>query len=124
MAWWNLLFAPVTGIIKAGSELGKQWMEGKQKKHELNMAIKDKQISGQIDYNVEAQKGMAASWKDEWLVIFTCAWITACFIPSLQPTMKSGFEFLKNSTPDWFSFIICGMYVAVFGLKGWKIFKE
>jgi hypothetical protein len=116
-----LIFGP---LISAGKQLGTQWMEGRQEKHKLNMWHKRQVMQGKIDYNVAAQEGMAHSWKDEWLVIYTCALMTANFIPSLQPHMEAGWTFLQNSTPDWFSYCFVGMYVATFGLKGWKIFKN
>jgi hypothetical protein len=116
----TLIFGPVVGAVK---ELGSLWMKKRIARVEGEIAIQQQVVAGQLDYNTWAQKASTTSWKDEFLTLFTCAWLTACFIPSLQPVMEKGFMFLKTSTPDWFSYIVVGMYVAVYGLKGWKIFK-
>jgi hypothetical protein len=124
MAWWNLLLSPVTGLFQAGAKLGSQWMEGKQKEHQMKMAYKERVITGQIDYNVAAQKGMAASIKDEFLTVWITTLVSLHFVPSMQPYLEKGWDALKMSAPDWFGYCFVGMWVAVFGLKGWKIFKE
>ncbi len=117
----SLIFGP---IISAGKELGKMWMEGRQKKHQAKMAQAIKVIEGQADYNSLAQQGMAASLKDEFLVLWTTGLVTLHFFPSCQPYLERGWKALATIAPDWFGYCFVGMYIAVFGLKGWKIFKN
>jgi hypothetical protein len=112
------------GAVTAVSELGKMWLSSKQKKHEAKMAYMNRVVQGQADYNSLAQTGMAASWKDEFLVIWFTLVMSLNFWPSAQPFMKDGWIFMKASTPDWFSYCFVGIVVATFGLKGWKIFKN
>lgn len=116
-----LIFGP---IIAAGKELGSMWMQGKQKKHEAKMAHLGKVVQGQAEYNSLAQSGMAASLKDEFLVIWTTGLVTLHFFPQFQDHLENGWSALANIAPDWFGYCFAGMYVAVFGLKGWKIFKN
>ena len=116
-----LVFGP---IISAGKELGKMWMEGKQKKHEAKVAHLNRVVQGEIDYNVAAQQGMAASIKDEIVTVWMLTVMSLNFYPPAQPYMKAGWEFLESSTPDWFAYCFVGMIVAIFGLKGWKVFKN
>jgi hypothetical protein len=112
------------GVVTAVKELGSMWMSGKQKKHEAKMAHMDRVVQGQADYNSLAQRGMAASWKDEFLVIWFTIVMSLNFYPPAQPYMKEGWEFMQTSTPDWFAYCFVGIVVATFGLKGWKIFKN
>ncbi|MHA2068768.1 MAG: hypothetical protein ACXABY_30760 [Candidatus Thorarchaeota archaeon] len=112
------------GISNAVSTLGKAWLDNKKAKIEGEYKIQGKVIDGQIDYNTWAQRAGQTSWKDEFLTLWTCAIITLCFVPATQPVMKEGFIFLKEHTPDWLTYCFVGMYVAVYGLKGWKIFKN
>ena len=87
------------------------------------IALKEKIASGTIEYDVAAQRGMQASWKDEWLTIVLSAVFIACFIPGLQPYLKDGFTFLKANTPWWYEWSFTGMIAASFGLRGWKMAK-
>ena len=112
------------GVVEAGKQLGSLWLKNKQTKIEGKIAINQAVTQGRIDYNVAAQRASEMSWKDEFLTLFTCTIFALCFVPSTQPFMKDGFAFLKDSVPDWFSYCFVGMYVAVYGLKGWKIFAN
>jgi hypothetical protein len=116
-----LIFGP---IISAGKELGSMWMQGRQKKHEAKMAHLGRVVQGEVDYNSLAQKGMAASWKDEFLVIWFTIVMSLNFYPPAQPFMEKGWKFMQASTPDWFAYCFVGIVVATFGLKGWKMFKN
>jgi len=116
-----LIFGPV---ITAGKELGTMWMQGRQKKHEAKMAHINRVVTGEMNYNSLAQSGMAASLKDEFLTIWITTLVTLHFYPPMQPYLKHGWDMLANVAPDWFGYCFVGMWVAVFGLKGWKIFKN
>jgi hypothetical protein len=116
-----LIFGP---LVSAGKELGKMWMEGRQKKHEAKMAHLGRVTQGEIDYNSLAQQGMAASLKDEFLTIWITTMVTLHFYPPMQPYLERGWKALDTMAPDWFGYCFVGMFVAVFGLKGWKIFKN
>jgi hypothetical protein len=89
-------------------------------KIELDKAIQ----LGDKNYNVEAQKGMASSIKDEMFVVVWLAILIAAFLPWTQPYIKSGFAFLATGTPWWYETSLIGMVVASFGLKGWKMWKK
>lgn len=118
-----LVFGPIVGAVK---ELGGLWMKKRIAKVEGEIAIQNKVVSGEVDYNVWAQKAGQTSWKDEWLTIWTTMLVTAHFIPhsGIQNALKVGWTNLANVAPDWFGYCFVGMYVAVFGLKGWKIFSN
>ncbi len=117
----SLIFGPVVGAVK---ELGSLWMKKKIAKVEGEIQIQQRVVAGELDYNTWAQKAGMSSWKDEWLTIWTTALVTAHFMPGLNGYLKNGWDALANVAPDWFGYCFVGMYVAVFGLKGWKIFKQ
>jgi hypothetical protein len=112
------------GVVTAVKEVSTMWMEGRQKKHAAKMAHIGKVIQGQADYNSLAQHGMAASLKDEFLTIWITALVSLHFYPPMQPYLEHGWKMLATVAPDWFGYCFVGMWVAVFGLKGWKIFKN
>jgi hypothetical protein len=88
------------------------------------MAHLGRVTQGEIDYNSLAQQGMAASLKDEFLTIWITTMVTLHFYPPMQPYLERGWKALDTMAPDWFGYCFVGMFVAVFGLKGWKIFKN
>ena len=111
------------GIAEAIKTLGTLWLEKKKAQVEGEIALNKAVVSGEIDYDVAAQQAGATSWKDEWLTLWTTGVVTCCFIPSLQVYIKSGFAIMAT-LPAWFTWCFVGMYVAVFGLKGWKMFQN
>jgi len=123
MAWWTLLTNPIGSLIQGGVSLGKQWMIGKQKKHEAKMAQIEKVIAGQQDYNSLAQKGMVGTIKDEFLILWFTVIMSLNFYPPAQPFMEKGWKFMNAHTPGWFSYCFIGIVIATFGLKGWAGWK-
>jgi hypothetical protein len=129
-----ILSAALSLVGTVGS-LFSNWQERKLVKSKGKIDIEKAEVKGKIEYrkamalgdknyNVEAQKGMAASWKDELFVIVWLSILVGAFLPWTQPYVKDGFIFLKAHTPDWYSWCLIGMVVASFGLKGWKMFKN
>ena len=116
----QILGAILPGVWKLGS----MWMANRKAKSDAKIAVQGLIAKGELDYNVAAQQGMAASLKDEFLVLWTTGLVTLHFFPSFQPQLEAGWTALADIAPDWFGYCFVGMYVAVFGLKGWKIFKN
>ena len=76
-----------------------------------------KQIAGDIAYDVQAIKSGDNSFKDEaWTILFIII-IAMCFIPQLQPYAERGFDALSR-TPQWFQFAMYGAIASSFGLRG------
>jgi len=129
------IVAGLVGLFKMGGQLFANWQqkkliqaEGKirleQAKAEGRIRLEERKAEGDIAYDVQAQRGMVESWKDEWLTIVLSAVFIACFIPGLQGYVKEGFAFLKTNTPWWFEWSFTGMIAASFGLRGWKLYKN
>jgi hypothetical protein len=120
----QLLGGLIGGILKPIADLGSQWMSIRAAKTQAKIAIQDRIATGDIDYNIAAQKGAMASWKDEWLTVWTTLVVTALFFPQTQGYVANGLRVLQDATPDWFAYCFVGMYVAVFGLKSWKMVRN
>lgn len=118
---FSLIFG---GVVEAGKVIFGQWMETKRTKIIAQQTLQAQIQAGQIDYNVAAQQGMAASIKDELVTIWMLTMMTLNFVPSMQPYMEKGWEFMQRATPDWFAWAFVGMIVAIFGLKGYTGWKQ
>lgn len=120
----------ITGIVEAVKAIGGGMVEKSKIKAQGSVDIQKAKIQAKVtkiekeaDMDLAAMKGMQFSWKDEALLVWTLAVLTACFIPWTQPYVQNGFEFIKTATPPWFGYCVTGMYVAVFGLRTWAGFK-
>jgi hypothetical protein len=71
----------------------------------------------QNDLDMLAVKSQENSWKDEFVMLVFLAPFVASFFPQTQDNVKAGFEFLKTGVPDWYTWIIIGIFVAVFGFR-------
>jgi len=125
----------VLSIIETGGKLFTNWQERKKiesqgkvavAKAKVEGAVKRHQtvVEGDVNYDNIAAEGMKFSWKDEWFTVLLSVPFIMCFIPRFQPFVKTGFEVLKNSTPDWYQWAFLGAIVASFGLRGWNFFKN
>jgi len=110
----NLLLGPVSSIVKDAVggyvQTKKAKLEQKVTKINAETDILKKQISGEIQYDVEAIKGAKDSFKDEWItLVFTIIHI-AHFVPYTQPIMREGWDILANASENfWYLlFVIVG----------------
>ena len=93
--------------------------KAKQKliKIEAETSIIEKQIKGEIDWDVEAIKGSKESWKDEYLTILFSIPLLLCFLPWTVEYVERGFAALAQ-TPDWYKYTLGIIVSASFGIKG------
>jgi len=117
----NLLVKPllgiagdvVSGVIEAKKAKAKQ----KLVKIEAETELLEKQIKGEIDWDVEAIKGSKESWKDEYLTILFSIPLLLCFLPFTVEYVERGFAALAM-TPDWYKYTLGVIVSASFGIKG------
>lgn len=86
------ILSSVTGLVTP-------WLDSKaqQKLHEIE--IKKKQLTGEIDWELEAIRSAQNSWQDELsTIVFVCI-LVANFVPSLQDAMAQGFANLETPPP-------------------------
>ena len=118
---WTMLLKPILGTVsevaKNVSETRKAKIEQKITKIKAETDLMQKQISGDIAYDVQAVKSGDNSFKDEaWTVLFILI-IGSCFIPPFQPYVERGFDALAR-TPSWFQYAMYGAIASSFGLRG------
>jgi len=126
-----LPFIPIIGgLIKTAGGLFSSWQERKlvkaKGKIDLERAIADgqiKRVQTAIDNNQQidliATKGMMHSWKDEWFTILLSIPVIMAFIPvpEIQALVATGFQILKDDTPEWYQYCFIGAIVASFGIR-------
>lgn len=103
----------VTGFIDTKKAKAKQ----KLVKIEAETSLMEKQISGEIDWDVAAQKNSSGSWKDEYLTILFSIPLLLCFLPFTVEYVERGFEALAL-TPEWYKYTLGVIVSASFGIKG------
>tara|TARA_R100001460_G_scaffold3427_4_gene10418 strand:- start:2649 stop:3032 length:384 start_codon:yes stop_codon:yes gene_type:complete len=103
----------VTGYMDTKKAKAKQ----KLVKIEAETSLMEKQIKGEIDWDVEAVKGSKESWKDEYLTILFSIPLLLCFLPFTVDYVERGFEALAL-TPDWYKYTLGVIVSASFGIKG------
>ena len=103
----------VTGFIDTKKAKAKQ----KLVKIEAETSLMEKQITGEIEWDVEAVKGSKESWKDEYLTILFSIPLLLCFLPFTVEYVERGFQALAL-TPDWYKYTLGVIVSASFGIKG------
>jgi len=103
----------VSGFIETKKAKAKQ----KLVKIEAETSLMEKQIAGEIEWDVQAQKNSSGSWKDEYLTILFSIPLLLCFIPFTVEYVERGFQAL-SMTPDWYKYTLGVIVSASFGIKG------
>lgn len=121
----SLLTTVVDGIknyVVAKQEIKKVQVEADKKIMVAKADAECKRLSVEAEqnYSLDSQstKNMKDSWKDELILIVFLAPIVMCFIPDLQAHVSKGFEVLKTSVPDWYVYLLIGMIVVIYGMRG------
>ena len=133
MSWFNIFGAIADAVAKPLVE----WQKRKRLKAELEAKLlkkeadaKLKMIDAQIelvrqgkkieaDWDLNAQKQMQNSWKDEYLLFLLTLPIIGSFIPAVQDYVVTGWEYVAKA-PEWYVFSFLGVVAATFGLR-WLI---
>jgi hypothetical protein len=69
------------------------------------------------DLDKLAMENMAKSWKDELILIVFLTPMFMAFIPGMGVYALAGFAVIA-STPVWYQYIVIGMVVVIYGLRG------
>lgn len=110
------------------ASLASTWMEGKNEKIKAEMQTKvaqaksqamiaQKQATGEVELQQSLTEQMGDSWKDEFWTLVIGGILICSFLPWTQDSIKTGFEFLETSTPDWFTHIILISVSASYGIR-------
>ena len=116
----NLLIGPITELagtwLKGHVEKGKATTEAKVAQKKAEAAVYEKRANAEIDWDLEAIKGSASSWKDEWLVILFSVPLILAFIPGMEGVVENGFRQLE-AMPTWYQYSLGVIVAASFGVR-------
>ena len=117
----NILLQGLLGVageaVKGFIDTKKAKAKQKLVKIEAETSLMEKQITGEIEWDVEAVKGSKESWKDEYLTILFSIPLLLCFLPFTVEYVERGFQALAL-TPDWYKYTLGVIVSASFGIKG------
>tara|TARA_R100001129_G_scaffold185496_1_gene173884 strand:+ start:937 stop:1308 length:372 start_codon:yes stop_codon:yes gene_type:complete len=119
----NLLFGLGSQVVSGYIETKKAKAENKLTEIKAKTDILNKQIKGDIEYDIEAIKGGKDSLKDEWLTFIFSIPLILAFIPGCEEIVSRGFEAL-DKCPTWYKAAVSAMIASVFGLRGAKQFMN
>ncbi len=111
---WSLIITGLTSLFT-------QWLTNEQKVVDAKHTRRVKEIENEGTYDVEAQKQMRHSWKDEYLILIHTFLIWGYAIPSEGLTTRLNLVWHKMSTAPaewWWCYF--GMIVSTFGLR-WMV---
>lgn len=121
---WGTIISGVTSIAGDFMAQRKAKAESKARIAEarLNAEIQQIERSAQavVDYDIQALKETRYSWKDEVALAVVLFPFVGAFLPWTQEYVKEGFIFLRDHTPDWYSYIFCGAIAASMGIR-WAV---
>jgi|TARA_R100001510_G_C7650356_1_gene207873 hypothetical protein len=117
----NLLIGPIVDIVgtsvKGFVDTKKAKAEQKVTEIKAKTSLMEKQIKGEVDWDIEAIKNTKGSWKDEYLTILFSIPLLLCFLPWTVGYVEDGFAALSK-TPDWYKYTLGVIVSASFGIKG------
>ena len=107
----------VLGIIKSISSLATNYMDGKVQVQKVKAEIQKKQLTGEIDWDLEAIRATQSSWKDEWITVLLSIPFLLCFISDTTREMAfAGFQALEQA-PAWYTYSFGVVIAASFGIR-------
>ena len=125
----NLLIKPLLGVagdvVKGVVDTRKAKAEQKVTEIKAKTSLMEKQIKGEVDWDLEAIKNTQESWKDEWLVLLFSIPLILSFCGDWgRDIVFNGFQALSQA-PDWYKYTLGVIVSASFGIKGaTKFFKK
>tara|TARA_S200002703_G_scaffold139532_1_gene130264 strand:- start:326 stop:709 length:384 start_codon:yes stop_codon:yes gene_type:complete len=125
----NLLIKPLLGVagevVKGVVDTRKAKAEQKVTEIKAKTSLMEKQIKGEVDWDLEAIKNTQDSWKDEWLVLLFSIPLILSFCGDWgRDIVYNGFQALSQA-PDWYKYTLGVIVSASFGIKGaTKFFKK
>ena len=119
----NLLVGLGSQVVSGYLETKKAKAENKLTEIKAKTDILNKQIKGDIEYDIEAIKGGKDSLKDEWLTFIFSIPLILAFIPGCEEIVSRGFEAL-DKCPTWYKAAVSAMIASVFSLRGAKAFMN
>ena len=117
----------IGNLLGPVANLAGPWLEGyvseKKAKTEAKIVtikseakIKERQATGEIDWDIAQANASAGSWKDEWLTVLFSIPLVLAFIPGCEDIVQIGFGQLQLM-PDWYKYALSVIVAASFGVR-------
>ena len=104
-------------IVKSLGSLASSYVDGKVQTQKVKAEIQKKQLTGEIDWDLEAIKATQSSWKDEWITVLLSLPFLLCFISDETRAMAfAGFQALEQA-PAWYTYSFGVVIAASFGIR-------
>ena len=104
-------------IITSLAGLATSVIDGKTQIKLTEAEIKKKQLTGEIDWDIEAIKATQNSWKDEWItLLFSIPLILAFCGEWGNQIVQAGFTSLETM-PTWYQYSLGGIVSASIGMR-------
>tara|TARA_B100001013_G_scaffold340632_1_gene264098 strand:- start:821 stop:1186 length:366 start_codon:yes stop_codon:yes gene_type:complete len=107
-------------LINTVGKLVGTWLEGRvaktKAKAEAEATVLIKQAESAADWEAQMARNSGQSWKDEWLTLLFSIPLILCFIPSMVPYVRAGFEVLETM-PDFYQYTLSVIVAASFGVR-------
>ena len=112
-------------LIGSLTGLATSIIDGKTQIKLTEAEIKKKQLTGEIDWDIEAIRGTQNSWKDEWLtILFSVPLILAFCGDWGRQIVEDGFVALQ-AMPEYYRYTLGIIVSASFGTRAaTKFFKK
>ena len=130
-AFLKLIVAPVSSWLAGRNEVvkinakskaevaktkAKAEAEAASIKAEVAVARATENAKAEGSYDLEAQRQMQHSWKDEYLVLVMSLPFIGSFIPVVQDSVAKGWTYVAQA-PQWYQVAFIGIIMATFGLR-------
>ena len=107
----------IGALISSLTGLATSVIDGKTQINLTEAEIKKKQLTGEIDWDIEAMKSTENSWKDEWItLLFSIPLILAFCGDWGNDIVARGFASLEVM-PQWYQIALGGIVSASIGMR-------
>ena len=107
----------IAQLIRSITGLATSIIDGKTQLKLTEAEIRKKQLTGEIDWDLEAIKATQSSWKDEWITVLLSLPFLLCFISDETRAMAfAGFQALDQA-PAWYTYSFGVVIAASFGIR-------
>ena len=114
------LLGPIAGLdstwLEGHVETKKARVEAKIIKIKAEATIKQRQATGEIDWDLEQAKASAHSLKDEWLCCLFSIPLILAFIPGCEEIVENGFAQLEKM-PEFYKMSLGVIVASSFGVR-------
>ena len=112
------MLAGITHLLGSVGSLATSYMDGKVQTQKIKAEIQKKQLTGEMDYDLEAIKASQSSWKDEYiLILYSIPLILAFCGETGRQIVTNGFQALE-AMPLYYQVSLGGIVSASIGFRG------